>query len=158
VDRLLGTMPCGRANLGLALLLCAIAAISIWPLANLRSRRQLAPRIQNEDGLRLLVADENSQPTLRIVLPEHADTDRTITVLFPEHITVRKQGETESERLYPFRPGTSGQRPQWRRTGQSLEYEKDLPHDIHMLAQATLERTVCVFAMSLSTARPPATK
>jgi hypothetical protein len=136
----LETMPRGRANLGLALLLFAIAAVSMGSLARLSGRRQLPPAIQNKDGLRLLVADENSQPTLRIVLPEHADSDRTITVLFPEHVTARKHSETESEHLYVFRPGASGQRPPWRQTGPSLEYEKDLPHEIHMLAQATLER------------------
>ena len=128
----------GAATFGLALLLCGIAAVVALSLG--WGQQQLPPSIQNEDGLRLLVADENSQPTLRIVLPGYADTDKTITVIFPEHVTARKRNETESERLYMFRPGALGQRPQWRQTVHSLEYERDLPHDIHMLAQATLEK------------------
>src|SRR5271163_1947077 len=56
---------------------------------------QGTPVLQNTAGLRLLVAEENTAPTLRIVLPGHPDSDRAIEVLFPEHVTVRKHGGDE---------------------------------------------------------------
>ena len=95
--------------------------------------------IQNADGLQLLVAAENTQPTLRIVLPGHATSDRSIEVLFPEHVTALKHGSSVVEHLYLFQPGSRGERPQWRRAGRSLEYERDLPASVHLLARATLE-------------------
>src|SRR5258705_181877 len=95
--------------------------------------------IQNSAGLQLLVAMENTQPTLRIVLPGHLASDRTIEVLFPEHVTAVSHGSSDAEHLYLFRPGLQGERPQWRRVGTSLEYERDLPRDVHLLARATLE-------------------
>lgn len=101
--------------------------------------QQLEP-VTNSAGLQLLVAEENTQPTLRIVLPGHSRSDRAIEVIFPEHVTVRRQGHTEAEQLYLFRSGAQGERPAWRRVGQSLEYERDLPQSIHMLARATLEQ------------------
>lgn len=100
---------------------------------------QAPPPIQNADGLRLLVAPENTQPTLRIVLPGRPDTDSAIEVIFPEHVTARKQGSSESEHLYLFRPGQQGEPPAWRQAGQSLQYERDFKDGIHFLARATLE-------------------
>lgn len=88
--------------------------------------------------MRLLVAEENTQPAVRIVLPSHPDGDRAIEVLFPEHVTARKTGAAEGVHFYIFRPGRHGQRPAWRRSGQSLEYEKEF-EGVHMLARATLE-------------------
>jgi hypothetical protein len=95
--------------------------------------------IQNGAGLRLLVAPENVQPTLRIVLPGHPTSDRSIEVLFPEHITVLKHGSSAAEHLYLFRPGAQGERPHWRRIGRSLEYQRDFPGTVHLLARTTLE-------------------
>jgi hypothetical protein len=95
--------------------------------------------VQNASGLRLLVQKENTQPALAIILPDHPDTDRAINVLFPEHVTMRQQGNTEAQRLYLFRPGRQGQAPVWRQTRNSLEYEQDFTGEIHMLARATLE-------------------
>ena len=92
--------------------------------------------IQNAAGLQLLVATENTDPTLRITLPGGA---ASFPVLFPEHVTSVKHGSNDGERLYMFSPGERGQRPQWRRVGSSLEYERDFPGDIHLLARATLE-------------------
>jgi len=101
--------------------------------------QQLPPSVHNGTGLRLLVAPENSQATLRILLPGSADTDRTIDVLFPEHVTARRHGAAEAEHLYLFRPGREGQRPVWQRVGNSLQYERDFEPGIHMLARARLE-------------------
>src|SRR5213593_365210 len=88
--------------------LAGFASLSTWiaPLA-----AQQPGSIQNADGLRLLVAEENARPTLRIVLPRHPESDRSIEVVFPEHVTVRKHGSPSSEHLYLFRPGPEGERP-----------------------------------------------
>lgn len=95
--------------------------------------------VKDASGLRLLVAPENASPTLRLILPGGVESDRTIEIIFPEHVTARKRGESEGEHLYRFRPGPMGTRPGWHRSGQSLEYEKELPGDIHMVARATLQ-------------------
>ena len=123
---------------GIAILLCltgADAGLGQVPSDSV----QRSTSIKSTHGLQLLVATENAQPTLRVVLPGHATSDRTIEILFPEHVTAVKQGSTIAEHLYLFRPGVEGEPPEWRRTGPSLEYQRDLTGDIHMLARATLE-------------------
>jgi hypothetical protein len=94
--------------------------------------------IQNAGGLTLLVVPESPAPALRIVLPGHATTDRGIEVLFPEHVTAVRHGRTAGEQLYMFTAPT-GDRPAWRRAGRALEYERDLPGAVHLLARATLD-------------------
>src|SRR5205807_3828816 len=110
-------------------LLCGTAALS----------QELPSTIQNQSGLRLLVAQENNQPNLRILLPGSADMDRSINVLFPEHVTARRHGATEAEHLYLFQSGRQGQRPVWQQVGNSLQYERDFEPAIHMIARATLD-------------------
>ena len=95
--------------------------------------------IQNAAGLQLLVATEHTSPVLRVVLPGHPTSDRSIEILFPEHVTVVKQGQRSSQQLYLFSPGRGGDRPLWRRSAGSLEYERDLRDGVHLLARATLE-------------------
>jgi hypothetical protein len=95
--------------------------------------------LRNTGGLQILIATENTQPTLRIVLPGHVTSDESITVLFPEHVTAVTQAGTSAEQLYLFRPGAQGEAPEWRQVGQSLEYQRDLLGGIHLLARATLE-------------------
>src|SRR5215475_13564096 len=95
--------------------------------------------VQNANGLQLLVVADNAQPTLRIVLPGHLTSDRSLEVLFPEHVTAVKHGSSVAEQLYLFRPGPRGEAVIWRRIGRSLEYERDLPGGIRLLARATLE-------------------
>jgi hypothetical protein len=87
----------------------------------------------------MLVAPQNTQPTLRIVLPGRPLTDRAIEVVFPEHVTVRQQGSADAEHIYMWQEGAQGDPPVWRRRGSSLEYERDFAHGVHMLARATLE-------------------
>jgi hypothetical protein len=99
--------------------------------------------------MQLSVAEENTYPTLRIVLPGHPTSDRAIEVIFPEHVTVRPRGRTEAHQLYLFQPGQSGERPLWRQSGQSLEYEKNLA-GVHMLARATLDDDGVRFHFRLS--------
>jgi hypothetical protein len=54
-------------------------------------------------------------------------------------VTIRKHSHSEAEQLYLFQPGSKGERPSWRNIDRSLEYERNLPGGIHMLARATLE-------------------
>ena len=95
--------------------------------------------VRNKAGMQLMVAEENTQPTLRIVLPGHQTSDRSIEVIFPEHLTVRPQGNTDATQLYMFQTGQFGDAPKWKRSERSLEYEKNIPGKINMLARATLE-------------------
>lgn len=95
--------------------------------------------VQNAAGLQLVAAEDTVQPRLRIILPGHARSDNAIEVLSPEHVTALKSGSTAVEHLYLSNSATAADRPNWRRVGRSLEYERDLPHEIHLLARATLE-------------------
>lgn len=115
-------------------ILAGSAAVSIAMLA-----AQSPSAIHNREGLRLQVDPDNTAPTLQIVLPGHPKTDRAIDVVFPEHVTARKAGDSEAEHLYLFQPGHEGKPPEWRQIGQSLQYERDFKGDIHLIARATLE-------------------
>jgi hypothetical protein len=95
--------------------------------------------VRNGAGMQLMVAEENTQPTLRIVLPGRPSSDRSIQVIFPEHVTVRKRGDADARQLYLWRPGQVGERPMWRRSERSLEYERSLSDGVHVLARATLD-------------------
>jgi hypothetical protein len=107
--------------------------------ANHRETATPSESVRNGAGMRLMVAAENTQPTLRVVLPGRPTSDRSFEILFPEHATVRPRGRAEGGQLYMFQPGQSGEGPLWRRSERALEYEKDLPGALHMLARATLE-------------------
>ena len=102
-------------------------------------RAQGLPPIQTRTGLQLLVADEHANPTIGVILPGRPVSDRAIEVVFPEHITAVRQGSTEAAPLYRWQPGPRGDRPKWRHLGNALEYERDLPGQIHFLARATLD-------------------
>jgi hypothetical protein len=117
----------------LTTLLCGSSLL----LANAGGRQDLV--VRNGAGMRLMVAEENTQPTLRIVLPGHPTSDRSIEVIFPEHVTVRPRGGADGHQLYMWQPGQVGERPPWRRSGRSLEYERSFSGGVHMLARATLE-------------------
>jgi hypothetical protein len=95
--------------------------------------------VRNGVGMQLKVVEENTQPTLRVVLPGHPSSDRAIEVIFPEHVTLRQRGATDGKQVYLFQPGQIGERPLWRRSESSLEYERNLPGAVQMLARATLE-------------------
>lgn len=109
-----------------ALLLCRTALHAQVPL-----------EVRNAAGLRLLVTNKNS-PTLTIVLPGYPDSDRSIEVIFPEHVTAKRHGSSEPEHLYLFR-SQQAREPLWRETKNSLEYERDLDGGVHLLARASLE-------------------
>ena len=103
-----------------------------------------ASTIHNSTGLRILVAAENKQPTLRIVLPDRPETDRTIEVIFPEHVTARIRGNKVAEHLYLFQPGLQGDAPRWKQEKDSLQYERDLGA-VHFLARAMLQSDGVLF-------------
>ena len=102
------------------------------------SRERLS--IKNSAGLTLVADQISAAPRVRIILPGHPASDRAIEVLFPEHVSALKSGTTVVEHLYLSSSASTADRPRWRRREQSLEYERDLPHDIHLLARATLEK------------------
>lgn len=94
--------------------------------------------VPNPDGLLVLVVGDGANPALRIVLPGRPTSDGAIEVLFPEHVTAVRHGRTTAEQLYVFGRKTRGQ-PVWRTTGAVVEYERDLPGPVHLLARATVE-------------------
>jgi hypothetical protein len=136
-------MPPGRCR---AAGLCG-AMLAVWWMAGCSPTRaqnsggsaDVHVPIQNAAGLGLLVAADHASPVLRVILPGRPTSDRSIEILFPEHVTVVKQGQGDGRQLYMYRPGESGDRPPWRRSSASLEYERDLGDGLHLLARATLE-------------------
>ena len=115
----------------------AVAGLTVLGMS--RCSAQTPVLVDTSRGLRLLVVEENTLPTLKILLPGEPDSSEGIVVIFPEHVTVRERGKTEAEHLYLWQPGHQGKRPAWRRVGQSLEYEMDLKNHVHLHARATLE-------------------
>jgi hypothetical protein len=95
--------------------------------------------VRNSIGMQLKVVEENTQPTLRIVLPGHPASDRALEIIFPEHLTIRPRGNTDANQIYMWRPGRYGERPQWRHSERMLEYERNFPGKVHMVARAILE-------------------
>jgi hypothetical protein len=89
--------------------------------------------------LRLSISETDTQPALTIALPGEPSNQPAIRVLFPEHVTAKKKGNTDAERLYLFRPGLQGEEPRWKRSRDSFGYERDFSAGIHMLARATLQ-------------------
>ena len=95
--------------------------------------------LKNKAGLQMLAVTDAARPTLRLVLPGKAITDRTIEVLVPEHVTAVKQGSTTAEHLFLPRAGAPIERIAWRSVGQALEYDLQLPGPIAMVVRAILE-------------------
>ena len=95
--------------------------------------------LQNKAGLRLLAVTDAGGPTLRVLLPGKAITDRTIEVLVPEHVTAVKQGSTAAEHLFLPGAGARIERIAWRSVGNALEYDLQLPGPIAMVGRAILE-------------------
>ena len=123
----------------LIIVLSLVLAVSGLLLAFHKEDAKPIESVRNKTGMQLMVAEENTQPTLRIVLPGHPRSDRAIEIIFPEHLTVRPHGNTDATQLYIFQPGQFGDAPKWKRSERSLEYEKNIPRKVHMLARATLE-------------------
>ena len=127
-------------------LICVMAILQLSPAVVARSSSSLAhDELVNNEGLRLSVSETDTDPALIIALPGQSSKPPEIRVLFPEHVTAKKKGETDAERLYLFRPGMQGERPQWKRSRDSLEYERNFSSGIHMLARATLQEDGVLF-------------
>lgn len=109
------------------------------------TQTELPAPIQNHAGVRMSVAVDDADPTLRIAVPGYPEADGTFSVVFPEHVTVRARGESEAKHLYLWQPGRSGTAPAWTATRDSLQYEKDLDGNIHMLARAALSEDGVLF-------------
>lgn len=120
----------------------ALSAGLIWIAAVMP-----ASDIRNAAGVKLMIAEEDTQPALDIVLPDGSGV--AMKIVFPEHVTVRQRGGSEGEHLYLYQPGKSGEGPAWRTGGHSLEYESDLKSNVHLLARATLEEDGVLFHYEL---------
>src|SRR5258708_36703163 len=59
----------------------------------LAGRTQAPPAVQNASGMHLVVADQNSYPTLRVVLPGHPHHDKTLERIFLSAVTGQQVGE-----------------------------------------------------------------
>src|SRR6516162_4532959 len=105
--------------------LCAVAAFG----------QSISP-VRNAGGLRLGVADQKA-PTVGVILPGSTGDDKSIEVIFPEHVTARLHALTDAEHLYLF--SSPNNRPVWQQSGNSIEYDMDLREGIHFLARAVLQ-------------------
>ena len=104
------------------------------------SAQPATPRaITNTAGLRLVVDADNARPVLRVLLPGKSESDRSIEVIFPEHVSGRRHAQADVEQLYLFRPGSSGARPAWRQQGRAVVYDMELAGAVRLTARATLE-------------------
>jgi len=112
-----------------------VGASLVYPDA----REQPLPHVGAPSALQLFVDEDNSSPALRVVLPGLPSFDRSMVVIFPEHVTAVRRGESNARQLYRWRPGLGDDRPAWRRSGKSLEYERDLTDSVRFMARATLE-------------------
>jgi hypothetical protein len=117
----------------------ATLAVLMAPCGAMVAQSQSTQAMENAAGVRMLVANENADPTLRIQLPGYGEAEGAFQVIFPEHVTVRAHGKEESRHLYLWQPGRGGSAPAWSAKGRALEYEVDLDSGIHMLTRATLE-------------------
>src|ERR1700730_14246165 len=72
--------------------------------------------LTNSEGLRLSISETDTQPALTIALLGEPSNPPAIRVLFPEHVTAKKKGNTDAEHLYLFRPGLQGEEPRWTRS------------------------------------------
>src|ERR1700730_4077820 len=124
-----------------ALLIC-VTAIMQLPIAIFA---QEPMSLSNSEGLRLSISETDTQPALTIALPGDSSNRPSIRVLFPEHVTAKKRGSTDAEHLYLFRPGLQGEKSQWKRSRDALEYERGFSVGIHMLARATLQEDGVLF-------------
>ena len=112
----------------------AIVVLGLWLVCGYRPPANL-PSLTRADGLRLLVSTTSRSPVLLIVLPGRSESEHAVEVVFPEHVTARTTAGAEPEHLYLSQ---TGEPPVWRRVGNSIEYDRDLPKSVHMLARATL--------------------
>jgi hypothetical protein len=100
--------------------------------------------VRNSAGVSMAVDEEDSNPALRVAVPDGLGDERSFNILFPEHLTLRAHGQSEAKHLYIFRPGLRDDAPQWKKVGNALEYASDFGQ-IHFVARATLRNDGIVF-------------
>jgi len=126
----------------------AVLVVCLWGVgAGAKTAFAAEMVVTNRQGVTLAVAQDDTEPALVLTLPNRPGI--AIRVLFPEHVTVNRRGANDVERLYLYRPGKAGVRPQWRVAGSTLTYESDLKQDVHLLARATLEDDGILFHYEL---------
>jgi hypothetical protein len=116
-----------------------VAGVTLGARSSVAPQASQLPRLEAPSGLQLVVDEENTAPTLRVVLPGRPLSDRAIEVLFPEHVTAVRHGDTVGQHLYRWEPGTVDKRPAWHRVGRAILYEADLAGPIRFVARATLD-------------------
>src|SRR5262245_55043446 len=95
--------------------------------------------VAHPGGLQLLALPTAAEPTVRVVLPGRATSDRSIEVRVPEHVTAVRRGSTTAEHLFLPAAGSTGNAVSWQANGRALEYERELPGSIQFVARAILE-------------------
>lgn len=120
-------------------------ALSFWAyLADAAWAQPRTLEVHNPAGLRMAVDTDDHDPALIVLTPDGPPSERSSKILFPEHVTVRARGQSEQRHLYIFRPGKQGDSPQWRKTGNALEYSTRFG-EIRFTARATLVPDGIVF-------------
>jgi hypothetical protein len=113
--------------------------VAILAGAQIRTQATDSLVVQSESGLRLRALSANADPALRILLPGRDTADRSIEILFPEHVTAVAHDRSVAEQLQQFGRGPRVGPPAWRKVGAALEYTRELHGGVHLLARATLE-------------------
>jgi hypothetical protein len=126
-----------------ALFLCLLSALACNRTSRSEAslKRSTADELEvaNPSGLNMRVAEEDSDPTLWLNVPDEASGQDAVLILLPEHVTVHKHGSNDAQHLYLWRAGEHGALPHWVRTGNALQYEVDLASGMHFLARAYLQ-------------------
>lgn len=102
-----------------------LSGIALIFFGHSRLMAQVPPVTDPQSGLRMMVASEDSCPTLRVLRPGDAATGGLL-IVYPEHVTVLEHGTTEARHLYLWKPGQACKPVAWRKVGSSLEYEMEV--------------------------------
>ena len=96
-----------------------------------------AAEVRNPAGITMTIDTSDKDPALSVTVPDGPPSGRTFKILLPEHVTVRPHGQTDASHLYIYGRDPATKAPQWKQTGNALEYETDFGQ-IHFAARATL--------------------
>jgi hypothetical protein len=95
------------------------------------------PEVRNSAGIEMKIDTADKDPAVSVTVPDGSPNDRKFKILLPEHVTVRRHGQTEVQHLYIYDHNPASQAPKWKNIGNALEYENDFGQ-IHFVARATL--------------------
>src|SRR5215469_14621446 len=93
-----GTFTAGLVEMMDAAMVASITALAL--VAGLPCQSQESFSVQSKSGLRLIVAEQDTDAALCILVPGQSEGDAAIYILFIEHVTVRKPGESEGKHVY----------------------------------------------------------